>query len=595
MALYDANDSHLFTTRALHDAAPESGKSLKALLSSLRLNREADEILAELQCKCNAEAIAETAGGQVWKMRLAYDPSSGIKHLNAEDISDTYDDCLRKKILLDMAEKAPDFIAMAREDHTALWLNEAFLRGLEARDIEDVRDKKIEDVQPEGISSLSVEEALSQVREQGFLVTETLLTTPSGKYLGEYSQLISAQKDPLNNTWVYGTVLRDLGPRKAVELELESTRNKLQFLLDQKSLELEETTRQVYYGRDVWRSLVERHPHLVLFTMDNGEILFSNQAFLEESGFHLVGKSVFSLIEPDYTPALREAFQRVTEGEVEHVSIDAEIRTPGGSKRFCVAFINRLERQDGSHAATWLFSDATDAVRNRDHLLANEKMAATGRMAARIAHEINNPLSAIKGSLSLIRLDRGEDDPSLEYINLMEKELDRVSNIIRQMYGLYRPEQDPMRGIQLAEIVSDCCVLLQSSASMRGVRLEQNVEPAIRGYGAESSLRQVLFNVLNNAIDAAPPNTVIRIGSDAAPPHVRINVTDQGPGIESKVLERIFEPFFTTKESFSGGGLGLGLSVSISLMRGMGGDLNIENLPDGGTRATIALKSPGSE
>ena len=211
----------------------------------------------------------------------------------------------------------------------------------------------------------------------------------------------------------------------------------------------------------------------------------------------------------------------------------------------------------------------------------SEKLAAAGRLAASIAHEINNPLEAVTNLIFLLCGQSSLDAEAREYADLAQSELARVSQITQQTLRFYRQSTQQTR-VNLAEILDS--VLLLHNARMQGANIEVTCEYApdteIRAFGGE--LRQLFANLIGNAVDAMPSGGCLRIRvrqahawqDDARVSGVRITVADNGTGMSPEVSSRIFEPFYTTKEAT---GTGLGLWVSQEIVRKHGGTLQVRS------------------
>lgn len=219
-----------------------------------------------------------------------------------------------------------------------------------------------------------------------------------------------------------------------------------------------------------------------------------------------------------------------------------------------------------------------------EHRLKMEKLAALGQMAAGVAHEVNNPLAGIRNAFALFKDNLSADDENYELLELIDSEIERISSITHQMYQLYRPSQQPPARFDLRLAVASVVVLLQPMAEKANVRVTSRSERSVpQGQLGptevvlrEGEFRQILLNVIRNAIQASPPSGEVVVGVSTFADHVTISVSDEGEGISQEVAAKMFEPFFSTKTG-TREGMGLGLSVSRSLVEAMGGLIAIEN------------------
>ena len=224
--------------------------------------------------------------------------------------------------------------------------------------------------------------------------------------------------------------------------------------------------------------------------------------------------------------------------------------------------------------------------------LESDKQVAVGRMAARIAHEINNPLAGVGMAFRLVKKAVPADHPNAQYAERIEQELDRIARIVRQMFELYRPQRHDPDTFNPENVVRDVIVLLEDNLRAQGVTVDLRADKADAPVTMhEDSLKQVVFNLLQNAVEASPRGGTIICEIEVSGNMLRLAITDQGPGIPEDARAHVFEPFYTTKDYLTTGGLGLGLSITHTLVEVLGGTIDFESGEAGGTTFRVTLPS----
>jgi len=245
-----------------------------------------------------------------------------------------------------------------------------------------------------------------------------------------------------------------------------------------------------------------------------------------------------------------------------------------------------------------VFRDVTEQRRTQAALVASEKLAVAGRLAATIAHEIHNPLDAVVNLLYLMKSSSTPEEMQ-QFIQMASVELDRVTQISRAMLGMYRESRTPV-ALELKPIVDSVLVLLERQLAKAQISITSVIpdDAIVTGYPAE--LRQVFTNLISNAAEASAPGSSIEIlarliaaprgGSPAHPrAGVIVIINDHGTGIAASDLDRLFTPFFTTKGEH---GTGLGLWVSQGIIEKHGGNITVESRAsstDQGTTISVFL------
>ena len=229
-------------------------------------------------------------------------------------------------------------------------------------------------------------------------------------------------------------------------------------------------------------------------------------------------------------------------------------------------------------------------------LIQQDKLAALGKMAAGIAHEINNPLAVIgekAGWMEDLLADEAfRDSPSHKEfaasISKIEEHVDRARKITHSMLGFARRMEPRLDDVDVNTVLDQTIDILNNHARINAIDIRKHFAdglPVIAG--DHSQLQQVFMNLINNAIDAIGSNGAIDITTQLEKSHIAINITDTGPGIAESIRKKIFDPFFTTKEA--GQGTGLGLSISYKIIKEMGGRIDVESQVGVGTTFRITL------
>ena len=297
----------------------------------------------------------------------------------------------------------------------------------------------------------------------------------------------------------------------------------------------------------------------------------------------IVGRSVLTLIpphlqheEPVILSKLRANLkidhyetQRVTKaGEVLEVSLtispirDAEGRVVGASK---------------------IARDISERKKAQRALIESEKLAATARMAATIAHEINNPLESVTNLAYLLATDKTLNESAHKYAEMLLAEVSRASDIARQTLSFYRDNSTP-GPITVADLVRDMLEVHAPRLGKRDVKLVVDLDDGAKVWGLSSEIRQVLINLLLNATDAVPDEGELRIRVRTGRETVHIVMCDNGCGIPKQHHRKIFDPFFTTKSSK---GNGLGLWVSKGIVDKHHGTIRLRSRTEGMRHGTI--------
>ncbi len=257
-----------------------------------------------------------------------------------------------------------------------------------------------------------------------------------------------------------------------------------------------------------------------------------------------------------------------------------------GAALFTNTLINRIKKTDLENAT------------NSDMLLQANKMIALSKMAAGIAHEVNNPLAAIAEKAGWMKDLLAEEDIAgsknfaefNESVDKIEQHVDRARKIIHNLLGFARRMEPAKEKINVNNLLDETTGFLENEARYVNIHIEKKYAENVPVITSDlSQIQQVVLNLLNNAIDAIAHDGTITVSTRylEKTSEVEINVADTGPGIAESELNKIFDPFFTTKEV--GKGTGLGLSISYSIIEKLGGKIKVQSKVGTGTVFTLLL------
>ena len=373
------------------------------------------------------------------------------------------------------------------------------------------------------------------------------------------------------------------------------------------AIEVDRRTAEVQAQRRFIEAIIDSLP-LSLYAIDrNYEIVAWNRnRELGELGIPrgaVLGKNIFGVLTRQKRELLEAEFARVFEsGEIqrlEHTSL-----TPNGEmKHWLISKIPMWIDRTGAVSHVIAIGEETTARIEAHRAVARaEKLAAVGRLASGVVHEINNPLATISACAEALesRVSEGEFkeskalDDLREYLGLIRSEAFRCKMITNGLLDFSRTRATEHVLVNLADVIASAARLL--SHQQRGDKVEFQIDapddlPQVSGDAGQ--LQQAVIALATNAIDAMPEGGVLKIGCHTNADCVLVEVSDSGVGIPEENISRIFEPFFTTKEI--GKGTGLGLAVCYGILTEHGGSLDVQSTPGVGTTFTISLPAISSD
>jgi PAS domain S-box-containing protein len=309
----------------------------------------------------------------------------------------------------------------------------------------------------------------------------------------------------------------------------------------------------------------------------------------------IIGKHITLIIPPELHHDEDMILSKIRRGEkIDHFET---IRLHKNGERVEVSLTISPIKDDDGHVigAAKIVRNITETNKIERALRVTEKLAAAGRMAATVAHEINNPLEAVTNLVYLAKRDLSNHDRVAGYLELASRELDRVAHITRQTLGFYRDTSSPVR-FNVAEMLDDLLLLYEKRFESRGIKLQKKYGNDLEITALAGEIRQAFSNVITNAIDAMPEGGTLALRatksldwSNSQHHGVRITFLDTGTGIEVKHRKNIFQPFFTTKIDV---GTGLGLWITRGILEKHRGSIRMKSRTGHGHGTAFSIFLP---
>ena len=335
-------------------------------------------------------------------------------------------------------------------------------------------------------------------------------------------------------------------------------------------------------------AIIEGSEDAIFSTSPQGTILSWNRGAERLYGYteeEAVGSNVARTAPPERQMEIEQHRELLLRGE----SVQArptERLHKDGSRRPVLLTVAPLRNRLGEVVGTSVIArDISAQQRSEEAVRRTEKLATAGRLAASVAHEINNPLEAV---LNLLYLARHDPQRSEQYLSMAEQEVVRVARLAQQALGSVRDTASPAF-MDVTRIMDEILELYSRKIESKQIRVSRDYRGSLPISGYAGEVRQLLTNLLMNAVDALDPGGSIhvRIRAGREPGRaegIRITLSDSGSGIASESLRRIFEPFYSTKQD---GGTGLGLWVSRGIVQKHGGSIRVRSRVAGLHRGTI--------
>ncbi|WP_404461899.1 PAS domain S-box protein [Sutcliffiella horikoshii] len=336
----------------------------------------------------------------------------------------------------------------------------------------------------------------------------------------------------------------------------------------------------------------ERFRKLVQNSIDTiGVICEEKWTFINESGLKMLevdnygeifGKSIYdNLPKEDFDKIWQEVHEQHNGTKLP--TFEQEWRTMKGNA-IHTELVGIPTTYLGKEAMQVITRDITERKQAEALMLQSEKLSVAGQLAAGIAHEIRNPLTAIKGFFKLLEREMEEKK---EYFHIIESELSRIELILSELLLLAKPHQVYVHPVSVHSLLKDVTTLLETQAIMNNVWFDLKLKansPTIKC--DENQMKQVFINLIKNGIEAMPSGGTIYIDTEDSGDEVVVTLRDEGTGISEDIIKRLGEPFFTTKTT----GTGLGLMITFNIIKNHHGTVNVTSEVNEGTQIEVRFQ-----
>ena len=350
---------------------------------------------------------------------------------------------------------------------------------------------------------------------------------------------------------------------------------------------------ELHRERDFSSKILSNTQSLILVADTAGLVSYANQRWYD-AGFEqkeLLGHPLLELAAPGFEGPLSDALQSTLNGlQVDNLELQV-VRGQGGAGKFSANLSPMRDEQGTVTSIVVVLTDITDSAVLRDKLVHAEKMAAVGQLVSGVAHEVNNPLTAILGFADLLMENPDLPETARKDMRVILQEAQRTKQIVQNLLSFARQMPPQRSAVQLNSILRRTIQLRSYDFNSHGVDIVEHLDEGLpEVMGDAHQLQQVFLNILNNAYDAVHEigrPARIEIMSTKAGDAVEVSFCDNGSGISHP--DKIFDPFFTTKEV--GKGTGLGLSICYGILKEHGGEILCHN-NTGGQGATFVVRLP---
>ncbi|GJL77927.1 MAG: hypothetical protein NPINA01_09160 [Nitrospinaceae bacterium] len=371
--------------------------------------------------------------------------------------------------------------------------------------------------------------------------------------------------------------------------------------LEEKIVESQQFSEQLLKSESRFRQVIIDSPIPMMVHDDKGKILMISRRWSEITGYS-------SSELPTLSSWVKKAYHQNSEKLHTHMKEvsnnihlvnegETEITVSDGTKRIWQIYSKSFSGFVDEHNYTVCMAiDITDRKQmenelnqSQKQLLHSEKLSATGKLSASIAHEFNNPIYGIRNVLEMVGEEVSMDRSHQVFIDLAVKECNRMKDLIQKLQDFHRPTSGAIKLVDIKKVIEETLLWVNKRLKEKNIKLEIKINqnlPEIEG--VVDQIKQVILNLLQNAEEAMPKiGGKISITTRVCSSWMKINIEDNGLGVDPENIQKIFDPFYTKKTQVTG--TGLGLSLSYGIIKAHGGDIEVESHQGKGTKFIISL------
>ncbi len=420
---------------------------------------------------------------------------------------------------------------------------------------------------------------------------------PSAPYVWEFQNTIDHEWYQCRDQaiqWIDGRIVRmeiatNISEQKKVEKELKQHRHHLESIV-------EERTKEIVQADEFKENIISTIPSAIVILNSRLEIRSANKRFFEIFGVEekeIAGLNMCELVgcksyQQEGACNLSINLANLYATDQQFISFENTIEFLAfDNPKILRFYLSRIIKEEEEEEVLLAIEDITKAKMLESQLVQSERLAATGRLAASIAHEINNPLQGITSHLDLMKDGLPEGSKKFKNYDQVSFNINRIRDIVSQLLDIYRSSNNARTTVDINDLITKIVNLINNQRRMKGVEIEQDLKkklPKIIGW--QQQLHQVFLNLLLNAIESLEPGGKISISTSCNKENIKIQIKDNGKGITKKNVGHVFDPFFSTKKD---SGVGLGLFVCKGLIKNHHGEIEVESEEGEGSVFTITL------